>query len=114
MSSQDESWDSESPSISDSDRSDVPESDAVVNDDVNNTLLQDSKTQSNASLRQAREGLDSGQRRKKRRAAEDDDDADQDGFLTRPLRRSFACPFLKNDPVKHGSCLTSASLLTDW
>lgn len=58
-----------------------------------------------------------GQPQKKRRAAEDNDDADQDGFLEPPhkkichsldkaLQRSFACPFLKKDPVKHGKCCT--------
>lgn len=55
------------------------------------------------------------QSRKKRRAAEDNDDADQDGFPKPPhkkirhspdkaLQRSFACPYLKKDPVKHGNC----------
>ncbi|KFZ11289.1 hypothetical protein V502_07623 [Pseudogymnoascus sp. VKM F-4520 (FW-2644)] len=58
-----------------------------------------------------------GQPRKKRRAAENNGDANQDGFPKPPhkkichspdkaLQRSFACPFLKKDPVKHGKCCT--------
>ena len=58
-----------------------------------------------------------GQSRKKRRAADDDDDADQDDFRKPPNKKtrhdpdkgpqiSFACPFLKRDPVKHGKCCT--------
>lgn len=59
----------------------------------------------------------SGRSSQKRQAAadDDDDDADQDDFPKPPHKRirhspdkvsqrSFACPYLKMDPVKHGRC----------
>ncbi|OBT60198.1 hypothetical protein VE03_10408 [Pseudogymnoascus sp. 23342-1-I1] len=56
-----------------------------------------------------------GRSRKKRCPADDDDDADQDGFRKPPNKKtrhgpdkgpqiSFACPYLKMDPVRHGKC----------
>lgn len=77
--------------------------------------MEQSTTQAAATGSSTTSG-NSGQSRKKRRAAEgDDDNADQGGFPKPPrkrichnpdkaLQRSFACPYLKMDPVKYGNC----------
>lgn len=57
----------------------------------------------------------SGQPRKRRRAPDDNDDADQDGSRKPPNKKpnqgtdkedqkSFACPYLKMDPIKYRKC----------
>ncbi|KAH7151913.1 hypothetical protein B0J13DRAFT_406376, partial [Dactylonectria estremocensis] len=53
---------------------------------------------------------------KRKRSNDAGDDADQDGFQrsqkktnyspAEDAKKSFACPFLKKDPVEHGACCT--------
>ncbi|KFY53190.1 hypothetical protein V496_07824 [Pseudogymnoascus sp. VKM F-4515 (FW-2607)] len=128
MPSQDESLDSDMFSISDaSEQFEFPESNAAHNPMPVFSSCErgrgQSTTQAEATGPSTTSG-DFGQSRKKRCAADDDDDADQDDFRKRPNKKprhdptkgpqiSFACPYLKIDPVRHETDFRSDEALDE-